>query len=42
MKNRIPQKNNFFKDYLEEEYIKIAKNHMKKEELNAKWDNLAE
>lgn len=40
VKAQIPQKNNFFKDYLEKEYIEIAKKHIKKEKIKAKWESL--
>lgn len=39
-RTKIPQKKNFFKDYLDKEYIEIAKKFLKEKELNAKWDTL--
>ncbi|MEI6856713.1 hypothetical protein [Psychrilyobacter sp.] len=40
LKDKIKQKNNYIKDYLEKEYLDIAKNYQKDEEIKAKWDNL--
>lgn len=42
IKNKIKQKNNYIKDYLEKEYIDIAKKYKKDEETKAKWAILEE
>lgn len=40
LKNQIKQKNNYIKDYLEKEYLEIAKKYRKNKEREAKWDSL--
>ena len=40
IKKKIPQKNNFFRDYLNKEYIEIAKKFLKEKESNEKWATL--
>lgn len=40
LKEKIKQKNNYIKDYLEKEYLEIAKKYQNNEEREAKWNNL--
>lgn len=40
LKDKIKQKNNYIKDYLEKEYLEIAKRYQNNEEREAKWDSL--
>lgn len=40
LKDKIKQKNNYVKDYLEKEYLEIAKRYQTNEERKAKWDSL--
>jgi len=40
LKDKIKQKNNYIKDYLEKEYLEIAKRYQNNEEREAKWDCL--
>ncbi|UUV17359.1 hypothetical protein NRK67_00535 [Fusobacteria bacterium ZRK30] len=40
LKDKIKQKNNYIKDYLEKEYLEIAKKYQNNEERKAKWDSL--
>ena len=40
LKDKIKQKNNYIKDYLEKEYLEIAKRYQKDMEIKAKWDSL--
>lgn len=40
LKDKIKQKNNYIKDYLEKEYLEIAKKYKNNEERKAKWNSL--
>lgn len=40
LKDKIKQKNNYIKDYLEKEYLEIAKKYQNNEERKAKWNSL--
>lgn len=40
LKDQIKQKNNYIKEYLEKEYLEIAKRYQSNEEREAKWNNL--
>lgn len=40
LKGKIKFKNNYVKDYLEKEYIVIARKYREEEELKKKWNSL--
>lgn len=40
LRKKIKFKNNYIKDYLEKEYIAIAKRYKEEEELKKKWSSL--
>lgn len=41
LKDKIKQKNNYIRDYLEKEYLEIAKKYQNNKEREAKWNNLS-